>query len=255
MAIQQAVATETLAAAGGQGVTGMLNDVITAIEGTGGGHTHLLAAGATDITASVAELNIMDGVTADKDDLNILDGATLSTAELNYVDGVTSAIQTQMNLKAPLASPTFTGTVTMPVALSGIAKLTTGVVSAVTAPTGTIVGTTDTQTLTNKRNTKRVVTTTDDATAVIDVDVTDVYELSEVANATEFTLTGTPTDGQGLIVRVKDAGTTKGLTWTGFTAIGITLPTDTTANKWHIVGCIYNLGDTEWQAVAVVEEA
>ncbi|MDQ5982953.1 MAG: hypothetical protein QG549_951, partial [Patescibacteria group bacterium] len=33
---------------------------------------------------------------------------------------------------------------------SGIAKLTSGVLSAVTAPTGTIVGTTDTQTLTNK---------------------------------------------------------------------------------------------------------
>lgn len=33
--------------------------------------------------------------------------------------------------KAPIASPTFTGTVTMPVALTGIAKLTDGVVSAV----------------------------------------------------------------------------------------------------------------------------
>ena len=44
-------------------------------------------------------------------ELNILDGATLSTTELNYVDGVTSAIQTQIDTKAPLASPTFTGTV------------------------------------------------------------------------------------------------------------------------------------------------
>ncbi len=42
-------------------------------------------------------------------------GATAITAtgtELNYVDGVTSAIQTQIDTKAPLASPTFTGTVT-----------------------------------------------------------------------------------------------------------------------------------------------
>ena len=36
---------------------------------------------------------------------------TPTGTELNYVDGVTSAIQTQMNLKSPLASPTFTGTV------------------------------------------------------------------------------------------------------------------------------------------------
>jgi hypothetical protein len=40
----------------------------------------------TDVTASAAELNI-------------LDGATLSTTELNYVDGVTSAIQTQLDGK------------------------------------------------------------------------------------------------------------------------------------------------------------
>jgi hypothetical protein len=45
-------------------------------------------------------------------ELEILDGATLSTTELNYVDGVTSAIQTQLNTKAPLASPALTGTAT-----------------------------------------------------------------------------------------------------------------------------------------------
>jgi hypothetical protein len=37
---------------------------------------------------------------------------TSTAAELNFVDGVTSAIQTQIDTKAPLASPTFTGTVT-----------------------------------------------------------------------------------------------------------------------------------------------
>jgi len=37
---------------------------------------------------------------------------TSSAAELNFVDGVTSAIQTQLDSKSPLASPTFTGTLT-----------------------------------------------------------------------------------------------------------------------------------------------
>ena len=36
---------------------------------------------------------------------------TASATELNYTAGVTSAIQTQLNAKAPTASPTFTGTV------------------------------------------------------------------------------------------------------------------------------------------------
>ena len=63
------------------------------------------------VTASTSEINTLTGITASTAELNILDGATLSTTELNYVDGVTSAIQTQLNDKAPLASPTFTGTV------------------------------------------------------------------------------------------------------------------------------------------------
>jgi hypothetical protein len=60
-----------------------------------------------------------------------LDGipATLTATELGYVDGVTSAIQTQLNTKAPLASPTFTGTVTLPVALTGVIRTDSGVVS------------------------------------------------------------------------------------------------------------------------------
>jgi hypothetical protein len=38
---------------------------------------------------------------------------TATAAELNFVDGVTSNVQTQLNTKAPLASPTFTGTATV----------------------------------------------------------------------------------------------------------------------------------------------
>lgn len=71
------------------------------------------------ITSTVAELNILDGVTATAAELNLIDGVTATTAELNYVDGVTSAIQTQINTKAPIAGATFTGTVSAPTASSG----------------------------------------------------------------------------------------------------------------------------------------
>ena len=43
-------------------------------------------------------------------------GVTSTAAELNYMDGVTSNVQTQLDAKAPLASPTFTGTATIPTA-------------------------------------------------------------------------------------------------------------------------------------------
>jgi len=51
------------------------------------------------VTSTAAELNILDGVTSTTAELNILDGVTATTAELNFVDGVTSNIQTQLNAK------------------------------------------------------------------------------------------------------------------------------------------------------------
>ena len=42
----------------------------------------------------------------------------VSNTELGYLDGVSSSIQTQLNAKAPLASPTFTGTVTVPATIT-----------------------------------------------------------------------------------------------------------------------------------------
>ena len=56
--------------------------------------------GGTNITATAAELNILDGVTATASELNIMDGVTATTAELNHTDGVTSNIQTQLDSKA-----------------------------------------------------------------------------------------------------------------------------------------------------------
>jgi trimeric autotransporter adhesin len=81
--------------------------------------------GSANISIAPTDLT---GVTSTAAQINILDGATLSTTELNYVDGVTSAIQTQIDTKAPLASPTFTGTVTIPTGAS------------ITAPTGLVKG-------------------------------------------------------------------------------------------------------------------
>lgn len=50
--------------------------------------------GATAVTASAAELNVLDGIPA-----------TLTATELGYVDGVTSAIQTQLNNISAGAQP------------------------------------------------------------------------------------------------------------------------------------------------------
>ena len=60
--------------------------------------------------------------------LSIAGGAiTATAAELNYVDGVTSNIQTQLNAKAPIASPTFTGTSTVPSLVLGSGATVTSI--------------------------------------------------------------------------------------------------------------------------------
>ena len=51
----------------------------------------------TAISATAAELNILDGVTASTAELNLMDGVTATTAELNILDGVTATF-TELNL-------------------------------------------------------------------------------------------------------------------------------------------------------------
>jgi hypothetical protein len=70
--------------------------------------------------------------------------ANVSDTEIGYLDGVTSGIQTQLNTKSPLASPTFTGTPSAPTA--AVNTNTTQI--ATTAFVGTAVGSVS-QALTN----------------------------------------------------------------------------------------------------------
>lgn len=103
------------------------------------------------VTASAPELNILDGVTADAGELNKLDGLTASTAELNYINGVSSSIQTQLNLKATIASPAFTGSPTAPTQSGGdnSTKIATTAYADAAGGAGGITAS-STDTLTNK---------------------------------------------------------------------------------------------------------
>tara|TARA_R110002072_G_scaffold289510_2_gene456575 strand:- start:959 stop:1687 length:729 start_codon:yes stop_codon:yes gene_type:complete len=68
--------------------------------------------------------------------------------------------------------------------------------------------------------------------------------------------TGTPSTGMKLLIRLTDNGTNRALTWNViYRAIGVTLPTTTTANKILYVGCIYDEAGSKWDVVAIKEEA
>lgn len=102
----------------------------------------------------------------------------------------------------------------------------------------------------------RVATITDQPAAAINCDTTDQFQLTAIANNTTFTVTGTPFAGQKLIIRLKDAGAAKSLTWNAvFRAINVTLPVTTVISKTMYVGCIYNTTDSKWDVITIVQEA
>ena len=67
---------------------------------------------------------------------------------------------------------------------------------------------------------------------------------------------GTASTGMKLIIRLKDNGTARALTWNAiYRALGTTIPTTTVANKITYIGLVYNGTDTKWDVVAVSQEA
>jgi hypothetical protein len=147
---------------------------------------------------------------------------------------------------------------------SGATTLDTSAVAGtavVTIPavTDTLVGKATTDTLTNKRWTPRVLPITSSATPTINTDDYDAVTITAQAAAiTSMTtnLSGTPTNFQRLLFRIKDNGTAWAITWgASFEAKGVALPTTTVLGKVLTVGFIYNTVTSKWGCVASAQEA
>lgn len=200
-----------------------------------------------------------------------LTGTVTSTGSLTLggtLSGIANSALTNSSVTINGSSVSLGGSTTVTATATNALTIGTGLSgtsyngsSAVTVAIDSTVATlSDTQTLTNKRVTPRVVSITDAATITPTGDSADQYVVTALAQtATIAAPSGTPTDGQKLVIRIEDNGTGRALTWTtssgAYRAVGVTLPTTTVASKVVYIGCIYNSQDTFWDVIAVAQMA
>lgn len=172
----------------------------------------------TRTTSAVNELNISNNTTGNAPALSATGGDT--NISLNLVPKGTGRVQSG-GVTVPTISSTDTFTnKTMIDTTNVVEEITTTASSSTPTPTGG-----------SRRNFFTV-------TAL-------------AAGATFAAPSGTPVEGNRLVIRVKDNGTARTLAFNAiYRAIGVTLPTTTVISKTLYLGCIYNSADTKWDVIA-----
>lgn len=121
-----------------------------------------------------------------------------------------------------------------------------------TAPTGTVVGASDSQTLTNKRINQRVTSVAGTGgTQTPNCDIQDQFQVTAMSVDTVFAVpTGTPVNAQLLTIRLTDNGSARLLTWNSiYRPVGAPLPTTTVAGKTAYLLFRYNNTDSKWDLI------
>lgn len=191
------------------------------------GATRAGAITAGDLTISTARLaGRTTPATGAIEEISIGANLTMTAGSINT--GATVAL---------LASPTFTGTPAAPTAAS--ATSTTQIATTAFVQQ-------------EKASAIQAVTS---AATVTPVFLNDQVNITALAVACQLlNPTGTAIE-KGIVVRIKDNGTARALTYdTQYRAVGVTLPATTVISKTLYLGMIYNSTDTKWDVVAVAQE-
>jgi hypothetical protein len=159
--------------------------------------------------------------------------AITSVTGLGTGVGTFLATPTSANLATALTDESGTGTV---------------VFSSVTDSKASLTGT---ETLTNKRITARVQSVSSSATVTPNADSDDAVKVTaQAAGLTLANPSGTPTGMQAMVIRIKDNGTARSISFGNqYRAIGVTLPTTTVISKTMYLGIIWNADDSKWDVI------
>ena len=222
-------AVETKAIAAASGVI-RHDNVVLHVDWPGNTISILVVTGTPGLVALVQSATIWEIALADItvgaaavtiDPADVADERTF--AALTIALGGTGAITAGAALTAlggaPIASPTFTGNATIRIA-------------------------------------PRIGTITTSATPTPNADTQDQYNVTALIEACTFGVpTGTPVNGQKLIIRIKPDATPRVIGWNAiYVARGATLPLITVANKYIYVGFVYNAAETKWDLLAAALE-
>jgi len=136
-------------------------------------------------------------------------------------------------------------------------------------PSGSIVGTSEVQTITNKNIIPRTNSTVSFGSPLTwNSDQYDVYAAtSQASDVTIDVDSGNPADGQKIMFRVRCDGTNRNITFIGgsskgFNRVGANLTLSgsnftyaLTNNKTTYFACMYNTGTSRWDVVGISQES
>jgi hypothetical protein len=154
-------------------------------------------------------------------------GITGVPTPVSTLSGTNTGDETVTTIKSKLGITTLSGSNTGDQDLSGYAPLTPRVQTVASSATVTPVSTNDIVTIT-----------------------------AQAVGLTLANPTGTFSEGQSLMIRIKDNGTARTIAFdTNYRAIGITLPTTTVISKTMYLGIIYNSTDAKWDILGLNQQA
>lgn len=210
------------------------NGILTANAYNTGFTTQATSGGVTAITAASTGIQIFTGTSAH----------TVTLPTISIVAGSQYIIANQSTGRVLVQSFGFNAVTYLPTGGSGI----------FTALTGT--PTTAAHWKVQYMGPARIDSVASSATPSINTDLVDEFDITAQAAAiTSMTtnLTGAPVNGQRLMIRIKDDGTARAITWgASFQSSGVaTLLATTVATKTHYVGLIYNSTTAKWICMAV----